>query len=233
MAIIQIWYGYNADNDLFINWQAIKHENNCLTQIGNAHKQSYRKLGIRPQSTLAVISLLCTFPLETLSHMGCIRHQIAKYLVVIGLIAHSLSILIEADCWQYTKDRSWPSDKVLWSTTIFGLFQSSFSALFMFFLITPKAVCRICADHIQLCAVAECKLLSQSEIALANIQPVIPEYSLTFYGTCSLAINRPLLPLLLVLSQFQTNSNQPPTVTNCRAFFHQQQTMLYCMCLEA
>ena len=29
--------------------------NNCLTGIGNAHKQSYRRLGIRPQSTRAVI----------------------------------------------------------------------------------------------------------------------------------------------------------------------------------
>ena len=37
----------NHINVFLINWQEHKHSNNCLIQIGNIHKQSYRKLGIR------------------------------------------------------------------------------------------------------------------------------------------------------------------------------------------
>ena len=41
----------------FINWQAVKNSNNCLTKIGNSRKQSFRRLEIRPKSSQAVISL--------------------------------------------------------------------------------------------------------------------------------------------------------------------------------
>ena len=47
------WHG----NFHFINWQSVKILINCLAEIGNTQKQSYRRLGIRPSSINAIISL--------------------------------------------------------------------------------------------------------------------------------------------------------------------------------
>ena len=69
------------------------------------------------------------------------------------------------------------SDRVLWSTITFVQSQSTFFSGVLISPTAPKAVYRICVDHIQLWAVAVCELRSQNkfEIMPTNNRPLLVE----------------------------------------------------------